>query len=137
MRTRYSDNEIQKLKAMWPAWPMTDIRKALPHRSDDSLRVKASSLGVKRSKGIRYTSYLRVPLDTNAAPVIRELRAERIRQRLTLVELAKRAGYNKERFCDWETGKAKPRMRTLSDWCDALGLELTVRPKAVALRVAA
>lgn len=134
-RTCYSKADANRLMMMWPTWPMADIRKAFPNRSITSLSTKARKMGVKRSKGARYAYNLKVPLETNAIPLIRGLRAERVGQHITLADLAKRTGYGREQMNQWELGKYLPSVRALQNWCDALGLELTLRKKPARVSV--
>ena len=59
-------------------------------------------------------------------PVIAELRQERERQRLKREVLAETLGYHRMTVGRWERGETMPSFQALHDWCEALGVTLTI-----------
>lgn len=58
------------------------------------------------------------------------LRQRRQEMHLRQIDVGEIAGYVETQITRWESGRENPRFRALCDWCDALGLELTVKPKS-------
>lgn len=59
-------------------------------------------------------------------PVVRTLRAARKAQRLRIDVLGEMLGYHWATVSRWERGIASPSLQALQDWCQALGVELTI-----------
>lgn len=60
-------------------------------------------------------------------PVIAELLAARVAQQLTHAALSQKTGYCVNSFMRWEAETQFPKLTALSDWAEALGLELTLK----------
>jgi transcriptional regulator with XRE-family HTH domain len=65
--------------------------------------------------------------------IIEKLRETRLQKKLPQYALAKKLGYTQGqgRVSAWELGRHSPTLQNLTDWCDALDLELVVRSKDV------
>lgn len=62
--------------------------------------------------------------------IIADLRNIRVEQNLSQEALAASIGMNSQSgICNWEKGRRSPTLVTLTCWADALGYELTLRPK--------
>lgn len=59
------------------------------------------------------------------APLVDRRRATGMTQR----ELSDRVRRCQEQVNKWERGVNEPCLRNLQSWCDALGYELTIKPK--------
>jgi len=66
---------------------------------------------------------------SNVDQVMRALRARRFELGLSAQGLADRMGHDVKSIKNWESGRNFPRFRAMKDWCDALGVELTVKEK--------
>jgi transcriptional regulator with XRE-family HTH domain len=62
-------------------------------------------------------------------PIVKELRRIRIESNLSQVELACDMGVGQNVLSFREMGRVSPQLRTLSEWADALGYEITLKPK--------
>ena len=63
-------------------------------------------------------------------PIVSVLRIERIRQGLSLKELAYAMGrQSPQTIWQWESGTNYPRLDNLRQWADALGFEVTIGRK--------
>lgn len=62
----------------------------------------------------------------HAYPICTELRALRRAQRLRLDVLAEMLGYHVMSVGRWERGESYPSIQALHDWCQALGVKLTL-----------
>lgn len=62
-------------------------------------------------------------------PIIRSLRAERKRLKLSRRELVAKIGYDQSQLYQWEVGKVWPTVHKVADWAEGLGLELAVKRK--------
>jgi transcriptional regulator with XRE-family HTH domain len=68
-------------------------------------------------------------MNRRVSSFMQELRSERIRQRVTQWELAKRAGYQGGEIWRWENGEHQPRLDAVVDLADALGKHLVLVDK--------
>lgn len=59
-------------------------------------------------------------------PIVSLLRAARRDQRLRIDVLGEMLGYHWATISRWERGLVSPSLQALQDWCQALGLELTI-----------
>jgi transcriptional regulator with XRE-family HTH domain len=66
----------------------------------------------------------------DAAPLVLELRDERMRRGLTQEALAWDIGVQACQLSQWERGLKDPGLRSLMRWCGALGLAVTAAPAA-------
>ena len=62
-------------------------------------------------------------------PIVKELRRIRIESKLSQVELACDMGVGQNVLSFREMGRVSPQLNTLSEWAEALGYELTLKPK--------
>ncbi len=60
------------------------------------------------------------------SPIIAELIKARIRRGLTQAKLGEIAGYDSDTIGWWEREGKSPRLRALTDWCQALNVKLTI-----------
>lgn len=60
-------------------------------------------------------------------PVIRSLWDIRRERRITQKELAESTGYGRRTIISWEAFTRMPSLRALEDWCEALGVQLSVK----------
>lgn len=61
--------------------------------------------------------------------VMRAMRARRVEIGVTIASLSNQMGYDEKTIKNWEAGRHYPRFRAMKDWCDALGVELTLKEK--------
>jgi transcriptional regulator with XRE-family HTH domain len=61
------------------------------------------------------------------------LRASRTEQRLRLDVFAEMIGYHWTTVSRWERGECFPSLRALHDWCEALGVQLTLTDNRLSL----
>lgn len=87
-------------------------------RKWSTIQTKASTLGLKRS---RAAFNKRTP-----HPVCAALRARREQLGMSRNALAIRTGYHRSTLERYEIGINVPTLRKLNDWCQALGVRLTV-----------
>jgi transcriptional regulator with XRE-family HTH domain len=59
--------------------------------------------------------------------VIRSLRDIRRKQKITQKQLAEATGYGRRTLISWEAFTRTPSLRALEDWCEALGVQLSVK----------
>jgi DNA-binding XRE family transcriptional regulator len=59
-------------------------------------------------------------------PIIRALRARRLKQNVTQKDLARRIGIHPKNLCNWERGQFVPEFRLLLDWVQALDASLVL-----------
>jgi transcriptional regulator with XRE-family HTH domain len=62
-------------------------------------------------------------------PVAVKLRARRKALGLSQSNVAAKTGYSAKTIKNWENGHGVPTMRSLIDWCEALGMSLTIAAK--------
>lgn len=62
----------------------------------------------------------------NLHPMIETLRKRRYDLNISQEMLAKRMGFSKKTIRHWETGVMEPTMRSLLDWVQALGMDVSV-----------
>lgn len=62
-------------------------------------------------------------------PILTQLRAYRLKIRMSQEELAIRAGVDPSRVAQWERGANNVSLSTLRRWTDALGVDVVVKPK--------
>jgi hypothetical protein len=123
-RERWTAFEEGLIRKLYPAAMHSEIKAALPGRAWDSIVKKANVLGVRRpTEAYRNNSRF-------IHPIIRELRLERERRRITRPQLSSKLGYHVNQLCCWEMGKTNPDFGAVSLWAEALGMELTLRPNA-------
>ena len=60
------------------------------------------------------------------AKLMRELRAERQRRGIRLIDLQEAVGYHRTAIGNWERGKYSPPLVALADLCDALNINLRI-----------
>lgn len=115
--------ELGLLTKMWPEAPQREIERAIPKHSWAVIQHKARAIGVKRfwnpHRSKKPPKY----------PIIAALRARRLEMQLRMTDVAARAGYDVINFRKWETTLTTPRLHALMDWCDALGVDLTIQPR--------
>jgi transcriptional regulator with XRE-family HTH domain len=70
-----------------------------------------------RREGLRRRS-------TAVHPLILLLRQRRVALGWSQVILSRRLGYDKCTLVRWESGERSPNLRRLTDWCEALGVEM-------------
>ncbi len=120
----WTGGDIAKLEQLWPVADEADILKALPGRSFAAIGRKVSELEIRRPlPGCRTNKRF-------IHPIIKALRTERERQKLTRPQLASKIGYHWMQLHQWEMGKRKPIFDKLVDWAQGLGMEIIVRPTA-------
>lgn len=59
-----------------------------------------------------------------ALPIINELRELRVRQRVSLPDLAKRGGYWDHQIASWEQGRHIPSLANFCNLANAMGFDL-------------
>lgn len=62
-------------------------------------------------------------------PVLQQIREERLRQGLTLVDLAKKAGYESNHIWNLEHGKCRAKIDIVADLAQALGMEIVLKER--------
>ena len=62
-------------------------------------------------------------------PLVFELRKRRFDAGLSALGLADRMGYSADAIRRWESGVGFPTYRALLDWCQALGVGLTIQER--------
>lgn len=116
---RWTAAALGLLRALYPTASWAKLEAVFPGRTRSSLANQAYLMGVKR------------PRHANARlsrlQLVRDLKAERERQGLSRAELGRRMGYSK--LAAWEGGFQDPKLRTVLDWADALGLEIRLISK--------
>jgi transcriptional regulator with XRE-family HTH domain len=121
-KNTWSKEDISKLHKLWPTAEEAELLAAFPKRNIASIGRKASALSIRRRQpGARNNKRF-------IHPIIKMLRDERERQRLTRPQLAKKAGYHWMQLHYWEMGKQKPLFDKLIDWAEALGLKVIITP---------
>lgn len=63
--------------------------------------------------------------------LVRKLRLERQRQEITLYDVGAAIGYHYTTIGRWERGQDYPSIAALADWCQALGLRLSLDLKHI------
>lgn len=58
--------------------------------------------------------------------LLNQLREERKKRGVRLIDLAESVGYHRTAIGNWERGKHAPTIRELADWCQALGVGLKI-----------
>lgn len=71
---------------------------------------------------------VRAPVKSSRYPVIQKLIDARIAQNVARVDLAESTGYHVMILGRYERGETTPSLQRLTDWCNALGFELDIRP---------
>lgn len=61
--------------------------------------------------------------------VVNRLAEIRVERNIARIDLAEHVGYHVMVIGRYERGESTPSLQRLVDWCDALGLELALRPK--------
>lgn len=117
--TQWTKGEKEILRRLYPNSSWDVLKVSLPGHTPTAIGHMASELGIKRALS-GSSKYL----------VIRSLRAQRRAQGLSQEKLAKRIGIDRNHLSKWESGNMLPRLRGLFDWCDALGVKLTIVDKA-------
>jgi transcriptional regulator with XRE-family HTH domain len=120
---RWTDEEKEILKRMYPNHTRTNIRAALGMRAWNTICAKAMEFGLRR----RFKT--RVDGIQSRHPLLRALRRYRIQKKITRRDLAARLGYNETTLANWESGRHTPAFNCLIDWADGLGLALTFQVK--------
>lgn len=59
-------------------------------------------------------------------PLLADLRSERIRRGIGLIDVAENIGYHRVTISRWERGIDYPSIAALADWCEALGVNLHI-----------
>jgi len=65
------------------------------------------------------------------SPLVLQLVARRKTRGWSQERLAKRVGVRHQQLSCWETGVKTPRLANLTDWAQALGLDLVLTPRKV------
>lgn len=71
---------------------------------------------------------VRTPKKQSRFAVVRELTALRVKGEITRDDLEAHVGYHKMMIGRFERGETTPSLKTLSDWANALGVEITTKP---------
>lgn len=129
MRAAWQNHELAALRALWPAAPRARIIDALAPHTPRSIKQKATVLGLRRAKGRPRGARKGRPLVQYRAT--RELHQERQRIGLSRADVAERSGYHETMLGRWERGERAPSLRQLADWAGALGMEVTIKRKAL------
>jgi len=69
--------------------------------------------------------------------LMRQLREERCRRGIRLIDLQEAVGYHRTAIGNWERGKYSPPLVALDDLCQAIGVVLIVRFECGCRRLAA
>ena len=69
------------------------------------------------------------PLRGRVDPLIIALRQRRYDLKLSQAALAKRMGYSKRYLLDLEQGRASPRLTFITDWAQALGMQVKLESR--------
>lgn len=80
-------------------------------------------------EGFVHGGKVRAPKKQSRFAVVRELTAIRVRQEVTRDDLEAHVGYHKMMIGRFERGETTPSLKTLTDWANALGFEITVKAK--------
>jgi DNA-binding XRE family transcriptional regulator len=123
-RARWTVPEENVVRQLWPSAEPEVIVAALPGRAWANIAKKANDLNIKRpTPASRHNK-------RHIDPLIRQLRAERERRRITRSMLAEKLGYHVQQILAWEMGKARPLLPFVRDWAAALDMELMLRENA-------
>lgn len=114
--------QLETLARLWPIAPREELLAAFPTRRYETIGKKAASLGLRRSREIRSVK--------SDIPIIRALVELRQQRRIQRKELAAHLGQHVVHVAKWERGELKPKLANLLNWCDALGVELTIQPRS-------
>jgi hypothetical protein len=116
-------HEIQILLKDYPTECRSLILRRLPGRSWQAIVEKVRDIPELYRK-------IRRPRDLSdvSTPLIAQLIILRERRGWTRRRLANITGYSAANIKNWELEQTRPRFRNLTDWCSALGVELTVTP---------
>lgn len=122
----WTREEVDRLEKLYPVADDADLLAAFPRRTLSAIGRKASSLSIRRPlPGSRKNKRF-------IHPIFRRLRAERERQGLTRVALAKKLGYHWNEIQAWENGKRQPRFISVYEWAVSLGMELMLKGSGAA-----
>lgn len=107
--------EVKRLRELFgvASWP--EIAEAIPRHSTSAAKNKAAQLGLRRPPRTKLQSRY---------PLVRELRAIRRDQRMSMGDLAETIGGPKTSVQRWELGLNVPRLPMLLDWAQALGFRI-------------
>lgn len=126
--SHWSDAEKAKLKELW-GWPMEYLKKQLPGRTAFAIKRKARKMGLRRKlceNKKRFSSH----------PLIKSLIDRRFKFQWRTSAVARKIGESTDMVSRLERGEFLPRFRLLTEWCEALRLELVVVPTISAYRAA-
>ena len=73
---------------------------------------------------------VRLPRTRSRYGVVNELADARVEQGIARVDLAEAAGYHVMILGRYERGEATPSLQRLVDWAEALGFEITIKPRS-------
>jgi transcriptional regulator with XRE-family HTH domain len=59
-------------------------------------------------------------------PILTQLYLERVRQKVSRHDLSTKLGYDYSTLSGWERGERTPTFSALIDWCDSLGVRLSI-----------
>jgi hypothetical protein len=116
--TTWSSEDVRALRNYYPSSPWTTILRHLPLHSREAITAKASTLGLKRPHGPKVKRHRLGPVAV--------LRQERLRQRKTQSDVAKRTGVHLNDLCRWEQGRGAPRLPNLIAWAQALDCRIEI-----------
>lgn len=123
---RWSDAEKLILWRLYPSADASEVEAALPGRGSLATIAKtANALGIKRQTFGTRTNKRYVH------PIIKELRAERERLKMTRHMVSEKSGYHRNQLLGWELGKTNPDFRSLREWAEGLGFDLVLRKRIV------
>ena len=109
--------EEKRLRDMFGVATWPEIAEALPRHSISAAKNKANQLRLRRPP--------RTKLQSRYA-LLRELRAIRREQRMSMGDLAETIGVPKTSVQRWELGLNVPRLPMLLDWAQALGMRVVM-----------
>lgn len=121
--TAWTDDELEKLRELWPSATHETLKKEFPGRSIGAIRDRASLIKVRRTYW-----HLRPVKIQRTNPLAIDLTKARVRAKMSQNDLTRVVGTHQSNVSRFEkTGLAGVSLFTLLAWCDALGLELRAR----------
>lgn len=117
MRSAWTTKQIEFLRHNFWMADKAALIAGLPTHPIQSIMKKGYSLGLKRARVPRESIY----------PVVRGLVQARLKKGITRMELSNILGYHEFLIGRWERGDAKPNIKRLHDWAQALGFEIVLK----------
>ena len=122
----WTDEELRRLKRLIASGSRV---KEVSHKFPG--RTWRACYEVAKRKGYvtnwRGGSVVRRASSAPEAAIIKRMDAERVRQGLTQIEFARKAGYNAVQWNKIVTGNTRPSIQCVADFAQALGMKLEVR----------